>query len=330
VGKAPLPAEFDLIARYFAPLAAGAPGALGLLDDAALVDVTSGHRLVVTVDALVAGVHFLPDDPADLIARKALRVNLSDLAAMGARPIGYFLASAFAEQDEQWLATFTRGLAQDQAEFGVSLMGGDTVSTPGPLTLSITAIGEVGIGRELRRNAARIGDLVCVSGTLGDSALGLLALREELPQLSTADRQFLIGRYRLPEPQVALGQALSERRLTRCAMDVSDGLAADLGHICRASGVGARLEWQRLPLSDAAAAALAIHAELRERVVSGGDDYELLFTIAAAQEPAVLALGERLGVRITRIGVIEPGSDVVIVDESGAPMRLRHAGFRHF
>jgi len=229
--KTPLPAEFDLIARYFAPLAAGAPGALGLLDDAALVDVSPGHRLVVTVDAVVAGVHFLADDPPDLIARKALRVNLSDLAAMGARPLGYFLAAAFADQDEPWLAAFAAGLAEDQASFGVALMGGDTVATPGPLTLAITAIGEVRSGRELRRSAAKAGDLIFVTGTLGDGALGLAALRGALPALSGAQRDFLARRYHLPEPRIDFGRALTEEGLALCGMDISDGLGADLGHI---------------------------------------------------------------------------------------------------
>lgn len=330
VGKAPLPAEFELIARYFAPLAAGAPGALGLLDDAALVDVSPGHRLVVTTDAVVAGIHFLPDDPPDLVARKALRVNLSDLAAMGARPIGYFLVSAFAEQDEAWLAAFVGGLAEDQAIFAVSLMGGDTVATPGPLTLAITAIGEVRAGRELRRSAARVGDAVFVTGTLGDGAIGLAAARGMLPELSEEQRAFLARRYRLPEPRVAFGQALSEEGLAVCGMDISDGLAADLGHICETSQVAARVDWARLPLSEAAAAALRARPGLRDAVFAGGDDYELLFAAPPEREAAILAAGARLGLRVTRIGEIVPGADVAVIDGAGQPIALARKGYRHF
>lgn len=330
MGKAALPAEFELIARYFQPLAARAPGALGLRDDAALIDLSPGHRLVVTVDALVAGVHFLPDDPPALIARKALRVNLSDLAAMGARPLGYFLATAFADQDEVWLAAFASGLAQDQESFAVALLGGDTVATPGPLTLSVTAIGEVRHGHEMRRGAARVGDAVFVSGTLGDAALGLLALRGELSQLTRAERDLLVCRFHLPEPRLDLGRALSEHGLVRCGMDVSDGLVADLGHICSASGVGARVQWQRLPLSGAAVAALRERPDLRAAVVAGGDDYELLFTAPPEQEPAIMALAARVGVPVQRIGVIEDGAGVLIVDEAGAPIPLKTTGYRHF
>jgi thiamine-monophosphate kinase len=334
VGRAeaetPLPPEFDLIARYFAPLAAGAPGALGLLDDAALVDVSPGHRLAVTADALVAGVHFFADDPPDLIARKALRVNLSDLAAMGARPIGYFLAAAFADQDEAWLASFVSGLAADQATFGIALMGGDTVATPGPLTLAITAVGEVEPARALRRNAAKAGDAVFVTGTLGDSALGLAALRGALPDLSEADRRYLVQRYHLPEPRVDFARALAEEGLAACGMDVSDGLAADLGHICETSRVGARVEWARLPLSPAAAGALPARPDLRDLVVAGGEDFELLFAAPPAREGAILGLGARLGLPVCRIGAVVAGRAVEVIDADGSIVRLASSGYRHF
>src|SRR6516225_4998121 len=222
---APPPGEFELIARYFRPLAAGRAGALGLADDAALVDVPAGERLVVTADALVGGIHFLPDDPPDRIAHKMLRSNLSDLAAMGAKPLAYFMTCCFPRPlEESWLARFAAGLAEDQREFGIALMGGDTTATPGPLTLSVTAFGTVEAGRALRRSTARAGDLVAVSGTIGDGALGLAVLKGRIP--AAEGTEHLVSRYRLPEPRLALGRSLSG--LATSAMDISDGLAGDL------------------------------------------------------------------------------------------------------
>jgi thiamine-monophosphate kinase len=330
VGKGRLPPEFDLIARYFAPLAAPAPGALGLTDDAALIDVSPGHRLVVTMDALVADVHFLASDPPDLIARKALRVNLSDLAGMGARPIGYFMATAFSDQDEAWLATFAAGLQEDQRQFGLALMGGDTVGTPGPLTLAITAVGEVRAGRELRRSRAKAGDVVLVTGTLGDGALGLRALRNELPALTADHRRSLARRYHLPEPRLAFGRAVAEQGLATCGMDVSDGLFADLGHICETSGMGAEVELARLPLSPAAEAAVRVYPDLRGLIYAGGDDYELLLTAASDRAAALSALAGSLGLRLTEIGRIVVGNSVNILDENGKEIIDIRKGWTHF
>src|SRR5467141_3640642 len=224
--------EFGRIGRFFAPLAG--PGGLGLKDDAALVDCRPGHRLVVTVDAIVEGVHYLHEDPPDLVARKLLRVNLSDLAAMGARPLHYLLATALpASLGANWIANFARGLEEDQRRFGVDLLGGDSVATPGPASFSLTAIGEVAAGMEARRSGAQPGDLVWVSGTIGDSFLGLGALGGAYPELPAEHRAALIARFQVPDPRVELGQRLAG--IAHAMIDVSDGLLADLSHICKTS-----------------------------------------------------------------------------------------------
>jgi thiamine-monophosphate kinase len=228
--------EFQLIAKYFAPLSANAEGAFGLTDDAASVRLKEGRELVVTVDALVEGVHFFAEDPAREIAQKGLRVNLSDLAAKGAAPEGYLLSLSLPSWvDDGWLAQFASGLAFDQTRYGISLIGGDTTSTPGPLTLSITALGSVEEGRMIRRSGAKPGDLVFVSGAIGDAGAGLTVLKGEGGALSASDREFLIGRYRLPEPRLALGRHLVGT--ASASLDISDGLVADLGHVAETSGV---------------------------------------------------------------------------------------------
>lgn len=321
--------EFDLIARYFAPLAAGFPGALGLADDAALIDVTPGTRLVATTDALVAGVHFLPDDPADRVARKLLRVSLSDLAAMGAVPRAYLLVAAFpTDINPDWLQGFAAGLAADQAEFGIVLAGGDTVAAGGALTLAVTALGEVAWGRELRRSTAQPDDLIFVSGTLGDSALGLAVLRGEAPSLMAAARAAARDRYQLPQPRLALGGRLAG--LASAAIDISDGLVADLGHICAGSGLAARIESAHLPLSAAGHAALAADPSFLISALTGGDDYELLFTVAAHDADRVSALAAALDLRLTLIGKMTTGHGVRVVDADGVDITPTGSGYRHF
>jgi len=276
-------------------------------------------------------VHFLPVDPPDLIARKLLRVNLSDLAGKGARPLGYLMTCCFPNDlEEAWLARFVAGLATDQREFGLPLLGGDTTATSGPLTLSATVLGAIAKGRLPRRGAAREGDAVLVSGTLGDGALGLDVQRQTFPELDDAGRDHLIDRYRLPQPRLQLGRALVETGLVHAAMDISDGLLADLGHICSTSRVGATIEWSRLPLSVPAMKLVTARPELRERIVAGGDDYELLLTVAAADVPVALALVRREGGALTPIGRITAGSGVRIVDESGVEMAIARTGYRHF
>ena len=321
------PGEFERIRRYFAPLAG--PGGLGLTDDAALVECRSGYRLVVTADAIVAGVHFLADDPPDLVAKKLLRVNLSDLAAMGAQPLHYLLTTALpASLGAEWVGDFARGLGEDQRFYRVSLLGGDSVSTPGPAALSLTAIGEVAAGAEIRRSGARAGDTVWVSGTIGDAYLGLGVLRGGYGELAAEHRAALIRRFQLPEPRVFLGPALGG--IAHAMIDVSDGLIADLGHICETSQVAAIVEMPALPLSPAARQVLAARPDVGPRLATGGDDYELLFTAAAGTADAVREAGARLGIAVTPIGRIEPGGGVRLVDAAGGEIAVEAAGYRHF
>jgi thiamine-monophosphate kinase len=319
--------EFGRIRRFFAPLAG--PGGLDLKDDAALFDCAPGHRLVVTVDAIVAGVHYLPDDPPDLVARKLLRVNLSDLAAMGARPRHYLLTTALpAALDDAWVARFAEGLAEDQRHYGIDLIGGDSVATPGPAVLSLTAIGEVAAGKEIRRSAARPGDHVWVSGTIGDAFLGLAALRGGYPELAGEERAVLISRFQLPEPRVELGPRLAS--IVHAMLDVSDGLVADLGHICDASGVGARVALAELPLSPAAKQIATATPGVPLRLATAGDDYELLFTAPPEATETILRLAAELRLPLTAIGEIEPGAAVRLLDAEGKVVPVAAAGYRHF
>ncbi len=323
--------EFELIEKYFAPLASGATGALGLTDDAALLTPPAGRDLVLTADAMIEGVHFLTDQPPGLVARKLLRVNLSDLAAMGAVPLGYLVTAAWPEtKDEAWIAGFAEGLADDQAIFPVHLLGGDTTRTPGPLALSLTAVGTVPAGGGLRRGAARDGDLLFVSGTIGDSALGLKILRGEIETLDDSDRTALVARHRLPQPRLALGQALLDEGLATAAIDLSDGLVADIGHIAESSGLSARIEASAIPLSAAAGRAVAEDPDLRAALFGGGEDYELAFAVAPGQAGAIAALAERLALPIKRIGALAAGQGVKLVDESGEEVPLVSAGWTHF
>jgi thiamine-monophosphate kinase len=315
--------EFGLIDRLLKPLARGYPGALDLTDDAALVEVPEGQELVIAKDAIVADVHFLSSDPPALIAGKLLRVNLSDLAAMGADPLGYLTVTARSPAiDDAWLARFAAGLAADQQHFGCHLLGGDTVSTPGPFFFTLTILGTVPKGQALLRSGARPGDDVWVSGTLGDAAMGLRVLRG----LAVAEDEALalVDRYRTPRPRLALGRAL--RGLATAAIDVSDGLVADLGHILETSGVGATVDASLLPLSRVGCGIPGA----REAALAGGDDYELLFTAPPERREAVAALAAGLDHALTRIGTIRAASGLEVVDAAGRPIRVDRTGWRHF
>ncbi len=316
--------EFDLIAELFAPLAAGYPGALGLKDDVAFLDQRPGLDIVTTVDAMVAGVHFLAKDPAGQIAAKLIRVNLSDLAAKGAAPFAVLLAAAFPRGvSEAWLRAFAQGLAADLKAFNIALIGGDTVATDGPLTLSVTAFGHVERGRALLRSGARAGDTLWVSGTIGDGTLGLRVALGELTDLDSGQRAMLLDRYRLPRPRIDLGARLVG--LADAGMDISDGLVQDLGHLCRASGVGATIEAERVPLSEAARAVLRSGQTTLASLLTGGDDYELLFTAPPEAEGAIRALGG-----VSPIGRVEVGAGVRVRAGGGAVIPIVSGGWSHF
>ena len=324
-------AEDSLIARYFGPLATH-PGALGLGDDAAVL-APSGDDIVVTTDAIVEGVHFLSTDPADTVARKALRVNLSDLAAKGAAPAGFVLTLALRAADDAWLSPFARALGEDAAHFGCPLLGGDTVSTPGPLTISITALGHVPTGKMVRRNGAKPGDRVVVTGTIGDAALGLDILRGGAVAAALADdaatREMLVGRYRVPQPRNALAKAVLDH--AGAAMDVSDGLAGDLAKLCAASGVSAVIDAPAIPLSQAAAGLLARGIVAIEAIVSGGDDYEILCTVPEAGFEAFAQAAEAAGVAISSIGTIIAGAAIPrFLDARGSEIALPRLSYSHF
>jgi thiamine-monophosphate kinase len=304
--------EHSLITRYFVPLAENFAGSLFLSDDAAILDVPAGQQLIITKDSMSEGVHFIGNEAPALIAKKLLRTNLSDLAAMGATPYCYFLSLALpAPLDESYIQAFASGLADDQKTFSIQLAGGDTITSKGTATFSITAHGLVPQGKALRRNDAKVGDIIYVSGTLGDSALGL-------QQLKTGGTDaYLINRYQLPQPRVSLGESL--RDIATSCIDISDGLLADMNHICKASNVGADIHQTHLPLSAAAHKQLEKDAANWAFIYAGGDDYELLFTLPDGIKPPP---------HCTAIGRITQGHRVRLLDDETeiTPERL---GYSH-
>jgi thiamine-monophosphate kinase len=324
--------EDRLIARHFKPLAT-TPGAFGLTDDAAAFRPPPGHELVVTVDAIVGGVHFYPNDPPDAVARKALRVNLSDLAAKGATPAGFLLTLALPKGvSGRWLETFAWALGSDARRYGCPLFGGDTVYTPGPLMASVMAFGVVPSRGMVRRAGARVGDHIFVSGTIGDAALGLMLRgapkRAARWKLSAAQRRYLTDRYHVPQPRNAL--ALAVRKYASAAMDVSDGLAGDLAKLCRVSGVAAAVEAARVPFSGAARAVLKSDAALVSKMLSGGDDYEIVCTVRPAKLKAFQSAARAAGVPVTDIGRIVRGSGTVFRRPDGSILTFERASFSHF
>ncbi len=332
--------EDGIIQKYFAPLTAGAPGALNLNDDAATLTCPQGRDLVVTADTLIAGVHFLPDDAPSDIAAKALGVNLSDLAAKGADPSVYTLSIALpAEVSPAWLESFADGLAEMQVAYGITLTGGDTTRSPGPLIISITAIGTVPAEQMVRRTGAQPGDRLFVTGTIGDAALGL-RLRRDAPSglnrpLSNEAREHLLRRYARPSPRTGMAAAL--RAHAHAAMDISDGLILDATRLCRASGLHATIHADKVPLSPAAVA-LSGEPKLLELILTGGDDYELLIAAPPEAFDALAEAAAQVGAEgLTDIGEVaatpatttaEPR--VTVIGPDGAPLHFAHPGYTHF
>jgi thiamine-monophosphate kinase len=323
--------EEGLIARYFAPLAG--PGADGLRDDAATLTPAPGHDLVLTADAIVAGIHYFPDDPPASVARKALGVNLSDIAAKGAVPRGFLLTLALPDDwTEEWLAAFSAGLGEAAAEAGCPLLGGDTVRAGGPALIGVSLMGEVPTGAIVRRTTARIGDRICVTGTIGDAALGLrLRLEPEAAWASALDlaqRAVLADRYLHPQPRLAAAHAV--RRHATAAMDVSDGLAGDLAKML-GRGRTARIDVAAVPLSEPAGRACRADPTLIDAVLTGGDDYEILCAVAPEDLEAVRAEMAEAGVALTAIGAVTSGDGPPRFELSDGATRLFAAGsFSHF
>jgi thiamine-monophosphate kinase len=326
----PASGEDSLIARYFRPLATD-PGAFQLDDDAAVLKAL-GDDIVVTTDAIVEGVHFLPDDPPDTIARKALRVNLSDLAAKGATPAGFVLTLALRNADEAWLKPFAAALGEDAKQFGCPLLGGDTVSTPGPQIISVTAFGRVPAGKMVHRSGARPGERVMVTGTIGDAALGLAVLKGGKVHAATSDaaaRSMLVGRYRVPQPRVKLAEIV--RAHASAAMDVSDGLAGDLAKLCGVSGVSAAIDLASIPLSDAAGDLVSRGVVGVEALIAGGDDYEILCAIPEDRVEAFTRAALGAGVEVSSIGTVVAGTSAPkFIDHQGREVALERLSYSHF
>jgi thiamine-monophosphate kinase len=324
--KSRMLSEFDLIKQYFQRQRPVRPGTvLGIGDDCALLQPTPGRQLAISSDMLVEGRHFFAGADARMLGHKSLAVNLSDLAAMGARPTAFTLALALPEAHRDWLAGFSAGLFALADKHDCELIGGDT--TKGPLTICITVFGDLAPGQALRRDAARVGDDVWISGTLGDArlALGVYWNEQVLPAEALA---MAAPRMHMPTPRVALGRLLAEGGLAHAALDISDGLIGDLGHILAASGVGATLDADALP----AGPVLATQDQaLRRRfTVAGGDDYELCFTAPVAQREAILAAGLAAATAVTRVGTIDALSGLRWVDTAGSPLDVGVRAWDHF
>jgi len=319
----PDPTEFEIIERYFMPLAS-AEG-LGLKDDAACFRPPSGQDVIVTKDMLVAERHFFADDKPEDIAFKALSVNVSDLAAKGAVPQHYLLGLSLPKQyaEHGWLEGFARGLGDAQKTYNMTLVGGDTVSVDGPVCISITAFGYVSEDTMVKRSGASVGDDIYVSGTLGDAAFGLRAI-----QAGQGQRARFLRQYHRPLARAGLGNRLTS--IATAAADVSDGLLADLNHICSASSVGARLYQAKIPLSDDAKNELAKDTSLWPLILSGGDDYEIVFTARSKCTDAVAKLSQELGLQLTKIGVVTPGPGLELVDCTDKLVQVAATGFKHF
>jgi len=346
-------AEDRLIADYFKPIATH-PGALSLTDDAAFLTPAPGTDIVLKTDAIIGGVHFFPEDDARDVARKALRVNLSDLAAKGATPLGFLVSLALPKDiGADWLKRFALGLREDAEAYqcplvGVAaeqralvglglredaeayqcpLFGGDTDRTPGPVMVSVSMFGSVPSGAMVRRAGAKPGHRVFVTGTIGDAALGLVLRQGASWTLTPEQRDHLVARYLLPQPRNALAEAV--RAYASAAMDVSDGLAGDLTKLCRVSGIAARIDAAAVPLSEAARAAIHVDPAMRETALTGGDDFEVLCTVPEPLTQAFRTAAQTARVPVTEIGVVEAGQGAHFMD-AGRELTFRRLSFSHF
>jgi thiamine-monophosphate kinase len=325
-------AEDRLIATYFRPLATH-PGAFDLADDAAAITPPPGCDLVLTTDGVISGVHFFADDPADAVARKVLRINLSDLAAKGATPLGFLLSIGLpADLPRDWLKSFARGLREDAEHYGCPLLGGDTDKNPTAITAYIAALGTVPHGGMVRRKGARAGDIVVATGTLGDAAMGLLLRRDAAAadrlRLDAAMQDHLLARYLLPQPRTAIAAAL--RRHASAAIDVSDGLVGDLAKLCRVSGVGVDVSIADVPLSPAARQAVAAEPALIETILTGGDDFEVAATVAPDRLDALRREAAAAGVTVTRIGTVTAGEGAHFRAADGRVLAFARPSYSHF
>ena len=320
--------EFDIIKRYFTPLANN-EFSLGLADDVAKFSVNSECELVFTKDVCVAGVHFFHNDPPETIGRKALRVNISDLVAKGAQPIGYFMGIGLpVDWEENWLRNFCDGLSEDQKLFGISLLGGDTVHSPNNLFISITAIGKINPGAMCQRNTAQVGDLVYVTGTIGDSFLGCRILGKQLELADRTDTLYLTNRYLLPEPRANAIDFI--QKFATASLDISDGLIADLNHLCVASGVGAEIDLNLVPVSSSVERAIKNDYAILTEIITGGDDYEVLFTIPVAKREESEIVAKNCKLQVTNIGKITAGNKLRVLESDGSEIAIPKMGFQHF
>lgn len=319
--------EFGIIARHFAPLAT-APGAFGLRDDAAAIPARPGFDLIVTTDQIAEGTDFFKHDPPATIAKKALRVNLSDLAAKGASSEYYLLSIALPHgMTDEWLADFAIGLNTDQESYGISLLGGDTSATEGPLAIGVTAFGFVPQGRMVKRSGAKPGDAIYVTGTIGDSAGGLAIFRREKHSLTEIQRDYLVGRYRIPEPPVGFGRRLAD--FATASVDISDGLVADIGHLAAASGVAARIDAAAIPLSGALRAFWGGGTDAVVRAATAGDDYQIAFAAPPARDADIRSAATQAGVDVARIGDVTAGEGISL-RVNGKEVVVPQPGYRHF
>ena len=321
--------EFDLISQVFAPLAGDDAPANGLKDDTACLQPPEGRDLIFTKDLMIENVHFPSNAQPSAVARRLLRVNLSDLAAAGAQPMGYMLGvAATGDEDEAWFQDFASGLKADQEEFGVRLWGGDTTSGSTSLCLSLTAVGSVPKGSGLKRTGAEVGDGIYVTGTIGDAAFGLKALEGKLVErVLKNDADYFTDRYWRPRPRLSIGQGLLG--VASAAVDVSDGLLADVEHLASASALKAVVETKLVPLSASLKAYVKMDPSYVNEVVSGGDDYELVFTAPRGTERQIIDIGWRAGVLITRIGDMDKGEGLSVLDLEGQAMNAGQKGYQH-